>query len=289
MHYIGQIIRPPSEANSILLQVTVGCSHNRCNFCGTYREDKFSFKPMEQIEADLHYAARHYSDVRRLFLCDGDALILPQERMLTILAQIKSHLPKVGRVGLYANAKSIMTKTDAELLELREAGLSIAYFGLESGDDKVLAFIDKGANASEQIEQAQRLRKAGIKLSVTVLLGIAGAGNSARHAKHTGEALSQIDPEYVGALTVMLVPGTPLAELYREGKFVLPGPDESLQELRAMIQATNMSGGQFMANHASNYLPLKLKMPRDKETALTLIDDALSGNISLREEWMRGL
>jgi radical SAM superfamily enzyme YgiQ (UPF0313 family) len=289
MHYQGSIIRPPSEANSILLQVTVGCSHNRCTFCGVYQEDRFCFKPLSQVEADIEYAARYYSNVRRLFLCDGDALILPQDHLLSILNLVREKLPKVTRVGTYANAKSLMRKSDDELLALREAGLGIAYVGLESGDDTVLKAVDKGVTAAQQIEQVQRLQRAGIKRSITVLLGIAGREGSLQHARLTGEALTQMDPEYVGALTVMLVPGTSLYNQWRSGEFALPDPIEILSELREMLSYTHLTGGQFMANHASNYLPLKLRLPRDHADGCAQLDAAIAGALPLRDEWMRNL
>ena len=289
MHYEGSIIRPPSEAESILLQVTTGCSHHRCTFCGAYGDKRFSFKSMAQVNADIDYAARYFAGARRLFLCDGDALILPQERLLPILEQIGARLPRITRIGTYANAKSIARKSDSELRALREAGLGIVYLGLESGDDQVLSAVDKGVGVEEQVTQVQRLQSAGIKRSITVLLGIAGVAGSMQHARLTGKALSEMDPEYVGALTVMLVPGTPLYAQWRAGEFQLPDPIGILRELREMLAHTTLTGGQFMANHASNYLPLKLRLPRDHAKGCAELDAAIAGALPLRSEWMRGL
>ncbi len=289
MHYEGNIIRPPSEADSILLQVTLGCSHNKCRFCGTYPDKRFAIKPDAVINADIDYAARHFTRQRRLFLCDGDALIIPQKRLEAILARVLEKLPWVTRVGVYANAKSIKMKSDAELARLREMGLGIAYMGLESGDDVTLKHIRKGATAETMIAMGQKIRAAGIRLSITVLLGIAGMERSLIHARETGRVLSAIDPEYVGALSLMLIPGTPLHEEYKAGDFPLLDSRQMLAELREMIAHTDMSRGLFHANHASNYLPIRARMPRDKAATLELIDSALSGRVGLRPEWMRAL
>jgi len=289
MHYQGTVYRPPSEAGSILLQVTIGCSHNKCSFCGMYKGQRFSITPEEIVFADIDYAARHFSHARRLFLCDGDALVLPQNKLQAILVRIQERLPQINRVGIYANYKSLKAKTVEELKELRHLGLGIAYMGLESGDDQTLAAINKGATAESMIAMAGKAKAAGIKLSVTVLLGIAGPDRSLVHAEETGRVLSAIDPEYVGALSLMIEPQTKLYADIQAGRFVVPGPLAILGELRAMIAATHLSGGLFHANHASNYLPVRAKLPDEKEATLDLIDQALTGNLSLRPEFLRAL
>ena len=289
MHYEGHIIRPPSEAHSILLQVTVGCSRNRCTFCGTYRGQRFRIKPDEIIMADIAFAATYCRHQRRVFLCDGDALIIPQKRLLKILVQIQQQLPWVTRIGVYANAKSLKMKTPEQLSVLRAHGLGIAYLGLESGDDQTLKQICKGATAEDMIAMGRKARAAGIKLSITVLLGIAGKARSQIHARETGRVLSAIDPEYVGALSLMLIPGTPLFEDYTSGRFALLNPGEMLTELKAMIAATHLSRGLFHANHASNYLPIKARLPKDKQATLDLIDQALAGRVALKPEFLRAL
>jgi len=289
MHYEGNIIRPPSEADSILLQITVGCSRNKCTFCGTYTGERFRIKSDSIIMEDIAFAATYCRRQRRVFLCDGDALIIPQKRLLNILKEIKKQLPWVTRVGLYANAKSLDLKTPDELKELKAHGIGIAYMGLETGDDITLKNINKGASSGHMIEMGKKAREAGIKLSITVLLGIAGRDRSIIHAEETGRVLSAIDPEYVGALSLMLIPGTPLYNDYKAGKFELLEPDEMLKELRAMINSTNLTKGQFHANHASNYLPIKARLPKDKEATIKLIDMALAGKVSLKPEWMRAL
>jgi len=289
MHYEGNIIRPPSEANSILLQITVGCSRNKCTFCGAYKGERFRIKPDSVILSDIDFAETYCRRQRRVFLCDGDALIVPHKRLLCILLEIERRLPWVTRVGAYANCKSLKMKTLDELKELNTHGLGILYMGLETGDDVTLKKINKGATSQEMIQMGKKARAAGIKLSITVLLGIAGKSRSDMHARETGRVLTAIDPEYVGALTLMLIPGTPLYQDYGEGKFFLLEPDEMLNELKTMIAATDLSKGLFHANHASNYLPIRARLPKDKAKTLSLIDEALAGKIDLKPEFLRAL
>ena len=289
MHYQGTVYRPPSEANSILLQVTTGCSHNKCSFCGMYKDQRFTIKPEDMVLADIDYAATHYPHARRLFLCDGDALILAPERLLTILQRVQAKLPNVSRVGIYANTKSLRSKSVEELQLLRRHGLGIVYIGLESGDDVTLTRINKGADSEQMIAAASKAKKAGIPVSVTVLLGVAGSERSGIHAAETGRVLSAIDPEFVGALSLMLEPGTILHDEYRAGRFAMPKPFEILHELRSMIAATDLSSGLFHANHASNYLPIRAKLPEEKNATLAVLDRALAGNLALKPEHLRAL
>jgi radical SAM superfamily enzyme YgiQ (UPF0313 family) len=289
MHYQGTCIRPPSEAYSILLQVTLGCSHNKCRFCGTYKDKRFQIKDDRIILSDILFASKYMRRQDRVFLMDGDALIIPQKRLMWILERVREHLPWVKRVGAYANAKSIKMKSPEELAQLRENGLGILYLGVETGDEEILKEIRKGTSAENLIQMGRKVKKAGIKLSVTVLLGIAGRERSLRHARATGKLLSAMDPNYIGALTVMLIPGTPLYEDFKTGRFVLPEERELLMELREMIAHTNLSRGLFFSNHASNYLPVRARLPKGKQEALDQIDAALKGEIELRPEWMRAL
>lgn len=289
MHYEGNCIRPPSEAYSILLQVTLGCSHNKCTFCGTYKDKRFTIKDDETILSDILFAAKTMSRQDRVFLMDGDALIIPQKRLMWILDRIKEHLPWVRRVGAYANAKGIRLKSPEDLIALRENGLGILYLGVETGDDRLLKEIRKGASAENLIAMGRKVKDAGIKLSVTVLLGIAGTERSLEHAQATGKLLSAMDPDYVGALSVMLIPGTALYDAYRRGEFQLPEPEGLLLELREMLSHTELTRGMFFSNHASNYLPIKARFPRGKQEAIDLIDGALRGEVGLRPDWMRAL
>jgi radical SAM superfamily enzyme YgiQ (UPF0313 family) len=291
MKYEGDIIRPPSEAYSLLLQVTVGCSHNRCTFCPSFKDKRFRIKRIEEIVEDLEYAARRFRRVDRLFLCDGDALIIPQERLAGILDAIRTRLPGIRRIGTYANAKSIRKKFVEELRELKGRGLGIVYLGIESGNEEILARIRKGATAARIVEAARRVKEAGITLSVTVLLGIGGMEKSMEHARDTARILTDVDPDYAGVLTVMIVPGTPLYEEARSGSFVLPGTFDLLGELRIIVSESRFSNCFFTANHASNYLPIRARMPQDREKVLRLIDDVVRRNDAslLRPESMRGL
>jgi len=289
MHYEGMCIRPPSEANSILLQATVGCSHNKCSFCGTYKDKRFRIKDDDIILSDILFASRYMRGIKRLFIMDGDALIIPYRRLTWIFDMIKEHLPWVTRVGVYANTKGIKMKSPEELVHLKEMGLGIIYMGIETGDDQTLTAIRKGADSQRILDMGKKVKEAGIQLSVTVLLGIAGKERSLIHAKATGKLLSAIDPDYVGALTLMIMPGTTLADDLSTGKFELPDNAGLLMELREMIASTALSKGLFFSNHASNYLPVKIRYPEGKEQALHLIDMALDGKVSLRPEWMRAL
>jgi len=289
MHYEGDCIRPPSEADSILLQVTVGCSHNKCTFCGTYKNKIFRIKDEKIILHDILFASKYMRHHKRLFLMDGDVISIPQKKLIWLFDTINYYLPWLERIGSYANAKGLKRKSLEDLIELRKRKLGILYVGIESGDDKVLKEINKGVTSQDLLEQCLKVKKAGIKLSVTVILGIAGRERSLEHARATGELLSKIDPDYVGALTLLLIPGTPLYEKYKKGEFVLPTQKELLRELRELVYYTNLSSGLFTSNHASNYLPLKIKYPEDKEDALKIIDKALEGKVRLREEYLRAL
>lgn len=289
MHYEGIIIRPPSEAESVFLQVTVGCSHNKCTFCGTYKGVRFRIKDDAVIDADIRYAAGNLTFLRRLFITDGDALILPQKRLVRILTRIREEMPWIRRVGLYGNAKSILRKSRDELDELRGLGVGIVYMGLESGDSRVLEDVKKGVGPGRLIEAGRRVRDSGLKLSVTAILGIAGRERSLQHARATGEVLTAMDPNYVGVLTLMVLPNTEMGRQAADGTFELISPPELLLELREMLAHTDMTRGLFFANHASNYLPLKVRMPGDKAGALEQIDAALEGKVFLRPEWLRAL
>jgi radical SAM superfamily enzyme YgiQ (UPF0313 family) len=290
MKYEGIIIRPPSEAESLILQITVGCSHNRCTFCPTYKAKRFRIKTFEEIKEDIDEAAQCGRAIERVFLADGDALIVPQPRLMEIMSYLKKKLPRLRRVGIYANAKGILKKTADELRELKEAGLGIIYLGVESGDQVVLERVKKGTTYEKLLQAGRMVKEAGIKLSVTVLLGVGGRERSREHAVATGRILTEMDPNYVGALSVMIVPGTPLYEEQAQGRFVLPAPFEMIEELRTMIAQTDMHG-LFFSNHASNYLALKVRMPKDKGDALRLIDDVLAKRdpALLRPDFIRAL
>jgi len=291
MKYEGDIIRPPSEATSLLLQVTVGCSHNRCTFCPSFKDKRFRIKSLEEIVEDLEYASRRIRQIDKLFLCDGDALIIPQKRLLEILEAVRKHLPGVRRIGTYGNAKSILRKSVEELRELKEHGLGIVYLGIETGNEELLRKIRKGATYNQIVEAGKRVKEAGITLSATVLLGIGGIEKSTEHARDTARILTDVDPDFAGVLTVMIVPGTPLDEERKAGAFVLPGTFDLLKELGVILSGARFSNCFFTANHASNYLPIRARMPRDREKVVQLIDEVVrrSDASMLRPESLRGL
>jgi len=283
------IIRPPSEAHSILLQVTLGCSHGKCHFCGAYQGKRFGIKDSETILRDIRYVAANFQKQRRLFLCDGDALVMPQRRLLEILDQIRMYLPWVTRVGTYASAKALRMKTDEELRELREAGIGIVYMGLESGDDTVLKAMNKNGDSASIIREGRRAKAAGFKLNVTVINGLGGVTGSMQHAHETARALSEMDPDQIGALSLMLVPGTPLHDRAERGDFELPDAHGMLVEIREMLAGLELTRGLFLADHASNYLPLRVKLPSGKDRALAELGAALGGERTLRSESVRRL
>jgi len=290
MKYEGMVIRPPSEAGSLLLQVTVGCSHNKCTFCPTYKGEKFRIKSFDEIEEDI-LEASGYGYIERVFLCDGDVLIMPMKKLVPVLESINRNIKGVKRIGLYANTKSILRKTPSELLELRNLGVKIVYLGVETGNDKILEKIQKGATARQMVEAGRKIKEAGITLSVTVLLGIGGRTKSAEHALDTARVLTEMDPDYVGALTVMVVQGTVLHEEQMSGKFELPDKFGFLEELGIMVANSDFTNCFFTSNHASNYLPIRARMPQEKEKTAGLIQHVIksSNRKMLRPEYSRGL
>ncbi|MGP8153541.1 MAG: radical SAM protein [Smithella sp.] len=290
MDYEGLIIRPPSEAYSLLLQVTVGCSHNKCTFCGTYRQKKLKIKSLEQIKKDLREAS-FYEDMSRVFLCDGDALIIPKPLLEEILKLINDNLPNINRIGIYANAKSILRKSVDELKTFRALGLKIIYLGVETGNVELLKKINKGVTYEQMVEAGRRVKEAGIILSVTVILGLGGVEKSIEHAHDTAKILSDIDPDYVGALTLMFVPETELYEDYLAGCFVLPDMFGFIRELYLMIAESNFTSCYFTSNHASNYLSVKAYLPREKEKILKMIGSVIKEEdlSQIRPEYLRGL
>ncbi|MDD2736375.1 MAG: radical SAM protein [Desulfuromonadaceae bacterium] len=289
LDYEGAIYRPPSEARSIILQATVGCAHNKCTFCVSYKDRKFRIKNRAIIEADLQKAARLYPGVKRLFVADGDALIMPMTEWRWLMPAINEYLPWVERVGVYATGLAIRKKTPEELKWLHDHRLGIIYLGVESGDPQTLVSVQKDSTAEQLIEAGQKVKTAGIELSVTVLLGIAPPGRSHDHGQQTGRLLTTMDPDYVGALSVIFCAGTELEERVSRGEHQVPTPVDLLKELREMLANTELSHGLFMANHASNYLPIKVEMPQGKAEAIALLDAAIRGQVKLRPESFRAL
>ncbi len=296
MDHVGRIFRPPSEAESLLLQITVGCSHNECTYCAMYdlEEQRFRIKPFDTVANDIDEAASMNEaglTVRRVFLCDGDALILPTAHLVRVLDRLKEKVPSVRRVGIYGDARSILRKSPEDLARLRELGLGIVYHGVESGDDITLENVVKGSTAAEAVTAADRLREAGIRHSVMVMLGLGGTARSAVHAAKTAEILTAMDPPFVGALTTTVVPGTPLSREQEAGRFTLPDRWGLLEELRTLVRDSRFSRCRFHSNHASNYLPLSLNLPADRDKALGALDQVLAARDEsrLRPDFLRGL
>jgi radical SAM superfamily enzyme YgiQ (UPF0313 family) len=291
MKYEGMIFRPPSEAESLILQVTVGCSYNRCTFCGAYREKTFRVKSFEEIQKDIDEVSSCHLPIRRVFLADGDALIIPQKELLQILLYLRKKLKGLERIGIYANAKDILRKDVEELKTLKNLEIGIIYLGLESGNPEVLKRIKKNATIEQLIRAGKRVKESGILLSVTVILGIGGVEYSQVHAKDTAKVLSEMDPDYVGALSLMIVPGTPIEREIDGGKLILPTPFGLIQELETMIENSHMTHCFFASNHASNYLPLRIQLPEEKEEALRRIRVVLKRKdpALLRPEYLRAL
>ena len=292
MEYEQAIVRPPSEANSLLLPVTFGCSHNKCTFCGTYTNIKFRIRPLEDIKRDIDKVAKNYSwSLRRVFLENGDAIIAPQRRLVEVLKYLKQKFPNLERIGSYATPQAALIKSVDELKELHKLGLKIIYLGVETGDEELLKKINKGATYAQIVEAGRKIKQAGITLSVTVILGLGGPEGSEKHALGTARILSDIDPDFAGALTILLVPGTPLHQDWEEGRFELITPFQSLAELKMIIENAKFSDCFFTANHASNYLPIKARLPQQKAEVLKLITEVLETKdmSRLRPEFTRAL
>jgi radical SAM superfamily enzyme YgiQ (UPF0313 family) len=289
MNYEGFIIRPPSEADSIILQVTRGCSHNHCSFCGAYKDVDFRIKDDFTIDQDIEFASRHCLKQKRVFLADGDVLILPMHKLLNLFNKIRVRLPQVTRISLYGNGKAIRNKSLSDLITLKKLGLSRIYLGVESGDDHVLAAINKGETSETLAAAGQKVKKAGIFLSTSVILGLGGVKNSRQHATATASLLNRINPNQIAALTLMVLDNTPLAEQVDDTTFELPDALGFLTELRILVEKLTVDRIQFMANHRSNYLPISGRLARDKGRILDEIDQALLGYTDLVPDRLRAL
>lgn len=290
MRYHGAVIRPPSEASSLIAQVTYGCSNDTCDFCGTYLDKPFGVRPFDEVVDDvIGLPSSVRNRVRRVFLADGDALALSSRKLHDILDLLHRALPDLERVSSYANARNLLAKSVEELAGLRENGLDLLYLGLESGDDQTLADIHKGMTVAEQIEGCRRASEAGIQLSVTAILGLAGIARSREHGKATGEALSAIDPAYIGILTLMVTPGTAMERKVATGEVVLPDSIGMLRELREILANLDVTDCLFRSNHASNYLPVGGRLPQDKQAMLAALDKVLLApeSVQLRPESWR--
>ena len=289
IRYEGILYRPPSEAYSLIVQATIGCSNNTCTFCSMYKAKQFKIRPTEDIIKDFQIGRQMYSSVERIFIADGDALILPMKDWEVILHEIAKLFPECERVTCYATPKSVLLKTERELETLRKMGLKMVYIGLESGSDVILKKICKGTTSAQIIEASKKLYAADIDISVTAINGLGSRELLEEHAIQTGRVLSEMKPAYIGLLTLLIEPGTPLFKQHKEGKFELINAEEMLREIRLIVENCDCPGSIFRANHASNYLPLKGTLNQDKDYLLKQIDNALAGKKALKEDWMRGL
>lgn len=292
MRYEGNIYRPPSEARSYILQCTVGCSHNRCTFCSMYKDKKYRVRPLEEIQADIRMAKLYYNDVEKVFLADGDALAMETSDLVEIVKDLYKTFPSLHHVGIYASPESILDKSLDDLKLLQETGITIAYLGVETGDPQLLKEIRKGVTYEEMVEAGRKIRQAGILLSVTVILGLAGrTPRAVDHARNTARILNDMNPDYAAALTLMLAPNTELYKKMKKGEFEIPEPFEILDELRIIIENLDVQECEFRSNHASNYVAVKGRLPYDKEAMLRLINSVIENNDLkyLRPDYLRGL
>ena len=291
MRYEGDIYRPPGEWKSYLLQCTVGCSNNTCTYCGMYKDKQFHIRPLEEIHKDIEMARVYYGGAKtRVFLCDGDAIVMRQEDLISILDHLYEAFPKLEKVTTYAGPRSTLSKTPEQLAELCRHGLKRAYLGVETGSDGLLHSVHKGVTAQQMLEAGIRLREAGFDLWIMVLMGLAGQGSAARdHILATAEMINEMQPRHVSSMTLQLVPGTPLYEDMSAGRFQPQTAQGILEETRLLLQNIKYGPIHFTSDHASNYLALKGTIPEEAPQMIAAIDSALAGDTAIRPEWLRGL
>ena len=290
MRYEGQIYRPPSEADAYILQATIGCSWNHCTYCDMYREKAFRVRDLDETLADIRTAGQSFGDnVTKVFVADGDALVLDLPHWEAILPACRDAFPRMKRVSAYATAMNVNDKSVDDLKRLRELGLSLLYMGPETGDPVTFKRLVKGAGFDDHVEAARRAKAAGLGLSAIFLLGAGGTERSKEHAEGSAKLITEMDPEFVSALTLTVIPGTPIDKMQAQGKFTLPTVTRMLEELRTIVAEASPTDAVFRTNHASNYLPLAGRLPQDRERIVDALDKALAGEISLRPESSRGL
>lgn len=287
----GTLYRPPSEAESLILQATIGCSYNRCTFCAMYRDKRFRVRPIDDLRSEIAWAARHMQPVRKVFLADGDALIAKTTLLLQVLAELRASFPDLRRVSCYASPQSLQVRGVDEMRALREAGLDLYYLGVESGDDRVLSRLEKGVDAAEMIRVAGKATEAGVAISTMILLGAGGRARSLDHARASARVVSAIRPRFVSTLVMTPVEGTPLWDEAARGLVDDLDPIELTRELREFVAGLELAGSIFRSNHASNFLPLGGTLPKDKARILAELDGVLARHDRARfvPDWMRGL
>lgn len=288
MNYEGALYRPPSEARSLIIQATVGCAHNGCTFCSMYKDKKFRIKPVEDILKEIEASSKTYSSFEKIFIADGDAMIMKTDDLVLILDKIREDYPRCKRVGIYATPKAVLLKSSEELIRLREKGIGIVYMGIESGDDETLKAINKGATADEIVQAGRKVKAAGMALSVTLISSIAGKEKSEQHALKSAEIVSLINPEYASFLTLMLEEGTPLYKDHLKAAFRMLSEEDIMREIRLFLEKVDAPGCIFRANHASNYVSLAGTLNEDRERLISEIDEALREQ-DFKPEYLRGL
>jgi len=292
MRYEGNIFRPFSEARSYLLQCTIGCSHNQCTFCGMYKDKKYRIRSLEEIKTDIAMAKNYYNDLEKVFLCDGDAIAIQTDMLLEILDELYRVFPSLRHVGSYVGPRSTLSKSMSELTALRAAGLTKAYLGVETGDDRLLKEVKKGVSYQEMLQAGQNLVNAGINLSAMVLLGLAGSGEPSReHALATAKIINEMKPQYLAALTVTPVPNTVLHRQVLAGEFKILDAFATLEEMKGIFENITIDGLKFVGSHASNYLPISGTLQKDRQQMLDMVNKVLESQDKryLRSESMRGL
>lgn len=277
MRYEGSVYRPPSEAYSLIVQTTIGCSHNQCTFCSMYKDKKFRIRKLQEVMEDLETARSHYHRIERIFLADGNALVLKTEDLKEILMKIRHLFPECKRVGIYSSPKDILRKSLQELKELKDYGLSIAYMGVESGSDQVLERIKKGVTAKEMIEAGKRMMASGIKMSITLISGLGGKASWKEHAEESAKVINEINPDYLALLTLLVRKDTEMEAEIQQGRFQLLDPREVMLETYELIKNLRVKNCVFRSNHASNYVPLGGTLPQDQERLLREIEEVIEG------------
>jgi radical SAM superfamily enzyme YgiQ (UPF0313 family) len=295
IRYEGTLYRPPSEARSLILQATIGCSYNECTFCGMYRDKRFRVRPLVELEREIEWArAELGQDVRKVFLADGDALVAKASFLGALLERLRAAFPLLRRVSCYASPQSLQVRSVEEMRALREQGLTLYYLGIESGHDQVLARLVKGVDSSEMSRVAGKAHAAGVTLSTMILLGAGGRALSLEHARASARILNVIQPRFVGTLAMTAVPATPLFESQRRGEHVPVDDLGATQELRELVAGLELESSIFRSNHASNALPLEGSLPRDKARLLATLDAVLAragagGAEPFVPPWLRAL
>lgn len=289
MRYEGAVYRPPSEGRSLIVQATIGCSHNKCSFCNMYKAKQFRMRNLDEVIEDLTWAREKYGYIEKIFIADGDALIMPSDKIIIILDKINELFPQCKRVTIYASPRSILLKTPEELQILKSKGLTMVYLGIESGDDEILLKVNKGATSKELIEAGRKIKNSGIKLSCTLISGLGGVENWKNHAINSAKVINSIDPDYLGLLTLMTTEDAPIYEEIKKGNLVLLNPKEVMEEVYDLVKGLELTNCIFRSNHASNYAPLAAVLGKEKERLLSDIEGFLEGESDFKPEYFRGL